>query len=231
MKTGVLDFVRQHWILTGLVVLAAVLTVWWRYEFPSATWRYKITVEIETPEGVKTGSAVRQIGQFTDIKIGDTGGGAAGTTGEAVVVDLGKRGQLFLLVGEDHNFLFRVFPFSKGGNTPEGIKYYSHLKNAKASILGLENLRPQFVRFKDLSDPKSVEEVDIHNLAEIFGEGVRVKDVTIETTDEPMTRGMVDSYLPWLKSTKSNIDGTEVTFSNELSNSLHVGNFRSGVRK
>ena len=59
-------------ILIGLgvlVVLAGAVVTWWTYEFPSATWRYKITVEVETPEGLKTGTAVRQLRQYTDIKL------------------------------------------------------------------------------------------------------------------------------------------------------------------
>jgi hypothetical protein len=234
-------------ILIGLgvlVVLAGAVVTWWTYEFPSATWRYKITVEVETPEGLKTGSAVRQLRQYTDIKIGDTGGGSAGTSGEAVVVDLDQRGKLFMTVGEDHYFLFRIFPFSKGGNTPEGMKYYSHLKNAKASILGLENLSPQIVTFTDIKDPKSVElvyggrfdpvtqkTIPVDDFEKIFGAGVKLKDITIETTDEPMTRGVVDAVLPWLdKVKKSYLSGKHIN-GPELYQQLHGGNFKTGANK
>lgn len=153
-----------------------------------------MTVTVETPEGIKTGYAVREVHQYTDIKIGDAGGGKAGAIGEAVVVDLGKRGVLFVLLSEDyaHNVVFRTFPFN-GANTPEGMKYYSSLKNVKKSI----EILPMMVTFKDLNNPMTARAVD--NLEKVFGEGVHLKDALIEMTDEPVS-WKIDNYLPWLES-------------------------------
>lgn len=230
-KVGFLGFFKKHYILTGLFIAFVAIVGWWKIEFPSATWRYKMTVIVETPEGIKTGSAVRQIGQFTDFKIGDAGGGAAGATGEAVVVDLGKRGKLFMTMGEDFYFIFEAFPF-EGANTPAGIKYYSHLKNAKSSILGLKNIVPQLVTFTDLNDPLTVKAVDLKNLSATFGEGVNLKDITVETTDEPMTLGVIDTVLPWLKGLNGGyLDGQFLGGGPQLSNILYGGNFKAGVSK
>lgn len=68
-------------------------------------YRYLLTVEVDTPEGIKTGSSVievstRKAGEyeiptpkqvFTRIK------------GEAVAVDLGKRGTMFALLRSEYN--------------------------------------------------------------------------------------------------------------------------------
>jgi hypothetical protein len=51
------------------------------------------------------------------------------------------------------------------------------------------------VRFKDEKDPKTVEAVDPANLAASFGDGVRLKRVTIETTTDPVTTG-IERRLP-----------------------------------
>ena len=197
MAFNLRGFVSGHKVLVGVALLIALLTGWWRYEFPSATWRYKMTVTVETPEGLKTGYAVREVHQYTDIKIGDAGGGKAGAIGEAVVVDLGKRGVLFLLLSEDyaHNVVFHVFPFN-GANTPEGMKYYSSLKNVQKSI---RNYLPTMVTFKDLNNPMTVRAVDADNLEKVFGEGVHLKDALIEMTDEPVS-WTIYNYLPWLES-------------------------------
>lgn len=216
-----------------MIVLAVVLVggavTWWKLEFPSASWRYKITVEVETPEGIKTGSAVREVHAISSIKIGDTGGGAAGVEGEAVIVDMGGHGVLFATIGEDFGYrvMFMAFPFSKGGLTKEGMEYYSHLKNAKASLLAINQL-PRFVMFRNLNDPLSVKLVDIHNLSKDFGEGVRIKDITIETTDDPITWGVADKYLHWLSEITANIDGSKITTSGFLANRLDVGQFKKG---
>ena len=55
---------------SGLVVLLAVVGVGYvacAEMFPSGTWRYKMTVTVETPEGIKTGSAVREVVNDTFI--------------------------------------------------------------------------------------------------------------------------------------------------------------------
>jgi hypothetical protein len=236
MKIDIAGFAKRHKVLVALFIVAVGLVGWWKHEFPSATWRYKMTVTVETPEGIRTGSAVREVRQYTDVKIGDVGGGNAYVRGEAVVVDLGYRGKLFMTVGEDHYFLFRVFPFSKGGNTPEGIAYYSHLKNAKASILGLENAKPQLVTFTDLNNPLTVKAVDQDNLSATFGMGIKLKDITAETTDEPMTSGIIDAVLPWLKGLQQkearlNGNTSIAIFTNDLADNLGVGSFKTGVKK
>ncbi len=226
-KSNSIYFFKRHYILTGFLIAIIAIVGWWKYEFPSATWRYKLTVTVETPEGIKSGYAVRQIWQFTDFKIGDAGGGAAGATGEAVVVDLGQRGKLFMTIGEDFYFMFEAFPF-EGANTPAGIKYYSHLKNAKASILSLKNTAPQLVTFTNINDPLTVKAVDPRNLSATFGEGVSLKDITIETTDEPMTLGIIETNLPWLSTLKGNLKGELYATSGGLAGKLDKSDFEWG---
>lgn len=224
MSFNLRTFLGGHKVLVGFVLLAVLVVGWWNYAFPSGSWRYKMTVTVETPEGIKTGSAVRQIGQSRDFRIGDAPAGHSGATGEAVVVDLGTRGKLFLLMGEDHYYFFQLFPFSKGGNTREGIEYYSHLKNVKASVLGVKNMIPQLVTFKNVNDPTTVKSVDINNLSSTFGDGVTLKDITIETTDEPMTWNIL-KVLPWLENHVGNFYGEKYATSGTLAGRLDKSSF------
>ena len=185
--------------------------------YVSGTWRYKMTVVVETPEGIKTGSAVREVSNSASkIKILSftQSTNPAKAVGEAVVVDLGQRGKLFALMngykwGPDyaHSVLYDVFPSGKGGTTFEGIKFYKKLK-AGPKTLTLEQY-PTLVMFKDINDPKTVTSVlDIESdrkwpatytikadhFEELFGKGVRLKAITIETTDEPVTNN-IDNYI------------------------------------
>jgi len=48
---------------------------------------------------------------------------------------------------------------------------------------------PMLVTFGDLDDPASVERVDPDDLAAIFGEGVALKRITVQLTDDPVTTG------------------------------------------
>lgn len=57
---------------------------------------------------------------------------------------------------------------------------------------------PMLVTFDDIADPASVKLVDPADLAASFGPGVRLKAVTLEVTDEPVTEGRVKGVLGWL---------------------------------
>ena len=214
---------KSVWVLAGLI---AVIYVAWTTIYPSGTLRYKMTVVVETPEGIKTGSAVREvyIGRSPQLFGSTSSGKALLTKGEAVVVDLGQRGVLFALMrgasGSDygHQIVFDAFP-SPGSTEPlssAGIRYYRSLKNAKVTLKPEQY--PMFVRFREMKDPKTVESVyqavpyDGRNdkgfyigtayhitdhFEETFGAGVKLKEVTIEVTDDSVMIGLV-KLLPWL---------------------------------
>jgi len=203
----------------------------------SGTWRYKMTVTVEVPEGIKSGYAVREMSNSnSSIKFPNfpEAGNPAKVKGEAVVVDLGKRGKLFATLtgynsGPNYadSIIYEVFPSGQGGTTVEGIKYYRDLK-AGPKVLTPEQY-PVLVMFKDIKDPKTVTPVlklgrgdgsgnaplsiiKSDHFEELFGEGVKLKEITMEMTDEPVTWG-VDQALPadfWLKY-KAWIGGLDIT--------------------
>jgi hypothetical protein len=167
------------------------------------------------------------------------------TKGEAVVVDLGKRGVLFALMtgpmtGSDYGIdvVKYALPFtdsngnpSNGATTKEIIDHYSHLKEKK--ILTVDDY-PMFVHFKDINNPKTVENVldfervgdqyPIHyrikadHTAKMFGQGVKIKEITLEMIDEPMTWG-IEKWLPWLPQ-KKDISGV---IGSTLNNPIYEG--------
>ena len=222
--------------IIGLVIVA--LVGFWLTKYPIGTWHYKMTVAIQTPEGVKTGSAVREVyvksgpGLFTDSTPKVT------IKGEAVVIDLGPRGLIFALLrgdkmGVDYGqnvFLRTIGPNEGAGSTtPEGVRYFNSLPVGTSLDLTDNAQRlPMLVRFKDINDPKSVERVDPSNLAAIYGEGVSLKSVTIEITDEPITTG-IEKYLSWLGGYYDKMfDGQRfeiATATNRFANSTNSGDF------
>lgn len=211
------------------------------------SWRYKMTVEIETPEGVKTGSAVREVmveftprpGFFPRDPQYDV---HKSLKGEAVVVDLGERGKVFAVQRyDDISLPFRVF---KGppGLTIEGAEFYSHLKAKKA----LDSSQyPMFVMFRDMNDPLSVQLVYGNkatqkmeglpyvfqdNFEQIFGDGIQLKNIQIEMTEEPVVYE-IKKYLPWLDKYRNKLfDGKRIhtiDAENSLANRLGAGSFTS----
>lgn len=180
-------------------------------------WHYRMTVTVETPEGIKTGSAVREV-----VYRGEThGGGGPGLDlkvhGEAVVVDLGQRGVLFgLLTGEtlghDYGSDILLYAFEKG----RGLDPASVPEQGKVTLSPEQY--PEFIRYKVANDPTSVEVVHdksypprgflrgetVSTFEEAFGKGVHLKDVTIEMTAEPVTHGVVQKFAPPLTAYNNN---------------------------
>lgn len=199
--------------LIGLLVLIAAVVIGWNLIFPSGTWRYKVTVSIETPEGIKTGSAVREIHVVHVPRTLPEVGSSVDIKGEAVVVDLGKRGVVYAVMGTDDQYtLFNAFPV-EGATTGEGIRYYKSLKPGTRTSLKWTD-RPLLVTFQNPADPKTVEAVyrisskimypkddtDLvieDTLEKTFGKGVRLKDITVEMTDEKVTE-RIEKWLSWV---------------------------------
>ncbi|MGZ9108449.1 MAG: hypothetical protein ACXW4B_06465 [Micavibrio sp.] len=178
---------------------------------------YKMIVTVETPEGDVSGYAVREIGNSVENSFIPEVGNPGDVGGEAVVVDLGKRGVLFALISHKSDLEFyNAFPvpgrpIGNGGATPEGIKYYASLPIGAKGVLNPAEPPgyPKLVTFTDMNDPKSITETQIWErqdngkfylkedfMARLFGESVRLKSIEIEITKEPVTWGTVDKHLP-----------------------------------
>lgn len=183
---------------------------------------YRFTLEVETPEGIRTGSNILEVGiGFNDGLLGGIAQTAlsVGVSGEATVVDLGPRGLLFCLLSFDtdrHGSLDQdaMFGAMFPQRAPPGVyanererdaallrtPYSRHIDQIKATkpktAVPIDRL-PRLVRFRDLSDPFSVETVDPKDLAASFGPGVRLVGATIEITEGMPTRG-IEKILPWV---------------------------------
>lgn len=169
------------------------------------TYRYRLSIEIETPEGLATGSGVLEV-LAIGVKRPDGASAGGGTTGEAVVVDLGRRGVLFALLKRVYRRNHHLDELSgdvvlRAGYTKYDQESYAELARDIAATEGVIEVLPQelpmLVRFRDIDDPATVEKVDPNNLAKSFGAGVRLKRATIEMTSDPVTTG-IEKRLGWL---------------------------------
>ncbi len=196
-------------VLTLILLIFCLLVVTGNYQWGS--WNYRITVEIETPEGIKTGSAVRNvyISKSPALFGENNDGNRIEVTGESVVIDLGERGHVFSLIGGTSYYeLLKAFPELRSGSWEEKINVGKRiLKVGKTAEL--KNYALGFVSFEDMKNPKSVrfikgaqfnietqKIVPVDDFELFFGQGVRVHRVIIEVTDDPVTWGIVDKYLP-----------------------------------
>jgi hypothetical protein len=56
---------------------------------------------------------------------------------------------------------------------------------------------PTLVRFRDINDPRTIDVVDPADLTASFGPNIRLKSVTVQITDKPVTYTNIDQILPY----------------------------------
>ncbi|NFV79476.1 hypothetical protein [Magnetospirillum aberrantis] len=198
----------------------------------SWSWKQKITVEVETPEGVKRASSVihHRLDHYDGWWVFPEARRASSHyTGEAVVLEVSPGRYLFALLNGTPD----VFPIFFPGEAP--VKIADRFATLRAARTVPPKLYPLLVTFGDLADPTSVQRVDPADLAATFGPGVRLKSITLEITDEPVTEGRVEKVLGWLDDVWPNqLDGQKyetIKAENRFANSLSTGNFSTEVKQ
>ncbi|MCP4096561.1 MAG: hypothetical protein GY748_10005 [Planctomycetaceae bacterium] len=183
----------------------------------TATVRFKTIIALKVDGNTREFSSVMQV-KYTRITKSLMGaGGGATLWGEAVVIDLGRRGKAYMLVStRSHNGNFsssyhtaisQSFGINKslGSLKQKDIEAYRNLTGRVPMINNdLYNNRPKtkypmIVAFKDENDPASLFVVDLKDMSPAFGRGVKFENVYLEITDEEITTGEVFKHLPWLK--------------------------------
>jgi hypothetical protein len=158
--------------------------------------RYQMAVTVETPQGEISGVSVRQLTLDIPPNILMLGEDKPQfyMQGEAVAIDLPNDQTLFaLLSGADGDvdygsrILDRINMWNEPPSTPAQSLYP---EAPKTQGLARTNPLPMLVTFKDIKDPTSVQRVDPDDLAASFGKGYRLKTITVQVTDEPVTVGI-----------------------------------------
>jgi len=162
------------------------------------TFRYRMTVEVETPEGLRTGSSVREVEiweRMGDSMIGNKVGGKV--RGEAVAVDLPNGQTLYMLLGDARWLAHQAIetPPPGPGHHLWGVKRARWMVENKAKGELPRGRYPMLVASDDPRDPRAFVELDPEDLEATLGQGYSLKRVKIEITDEPLTIG-IEKRLP-----------------------------------
>jgi hypothetical protein len=171
-------------------------------------WNQRITVEVETPDGMKSDSTVQHIlweGGGPAYPGQDGPSSSSKVTGEAVVVDLGGGKYLFALLSGTHGLKgtadtiasFAFWGADKAAGTAEGLKYLASLKAGTQTELEPSNY-PLLVTFADVHDPSTVQKVDPGDLAGSFGFGFALKGMKIEISAENARSPRLVTLLKWV---------------------------------
>jgi hypothetical protein len=206
------------------------------------TYRYKLTLAVETPEGVKRGASVVEV-MFYDVSIPERGT-MHKLRGEALYLDFGAgtRPLIALLTNQLHPKYGKELRWTRDAG-PE-IGWLSRLYGEAPSQDFMDDMPrvarargphkitladlPDLVTFADINDPKSVIEVDPGNLQGTLGPNIAWNEITLESTDEPVSTG-ITMKLPWLPAYYDKaLDGTRYHDKNTLANTLSTAEFHQG---
>jgi hypothetical protein len=161
-------------------------------------WNQKLTLVVQTPNGDVTASSVIRA-SYTYGQMPMSGNDmSGGYTGEAVVMKLGTGKYLFALLNADgtdeYHRILKTFADELPDDREGGFATITKLRGARPVAAN-----PMLVTFGNINDPKSVKQVWPNSFAAIFGAGYALKSITLEVTDEPVTEGVVEGVLGWLK--------------------------------
>lgn len=173
------------------------------------SYKYKIMISIRDHGEVKTGSNVVSVQESPTFMHGIA---PPILCGEATVVRLNNNRFVFALLNGVYREPVRRRPQWYSSPTVIFLARYGLSLDWSAGddggIRALPSIRrpitlvsyelPEFVTFKDVNDPTSIVQIDPEHPESALGEGVSFQSVTLETTDEWVTRGEISKVLPWL---------------------------------
>jgi hypothetical protein len=213
-------------VVVGLGAFVAVLfaLAWAMFMPETHSWRQKLTLVVETPAGEVSGSSV------IEVRVSFYQGGQimSGTevqyelTGEAAMVEVLPGKYLCALMDVNAELFFAAAKDQFKGMTRGA--WLRELPRQTEPVTLTGDLIPVLVTFDDITKPETVREVKPNDLAAVFGEGVRLKAVTLEITREAVTEGRVEGVLGWLDELGGGmLDGARISSikaENRLANDL-----------
>jgi hypothetical protein len=195
----------------GPLALLAALVIGDQIRINRPGHKYRLTVEVETPEGVKSASGVMAVHPDRSY----SRGGRTQTKGDAILVDLGGgRNLVALLAHIDDGKLdldgINYVPLRAYGAAGGKRVTFNDLNRLTGMVPVRDALIPVLVTFTDPKNPGSVGLVVPDDVEATLGKGFRLHAITAEVVPNgvwpldfggplgaPVTRG-IEARLPWL---------------------------------
>jgi hypothetical protein len=179
---------------TGVLALLGVAFVLYLYGQSTYTQRFRLTIDVQTPDGTKSGSSVIETSAWESGEWGppEARGIRRSFKGRAVFVDLGngKNVVALLAFGPEGRDQSKLFGMASAALAPSGsVDWKDEYKLKGAGVLPRE-YTPTLITFADLADPKTARLVDPANIEEAFGRGYAFKAALLETTSESASGGI-----------------------------------------
>jgi hypothetical protein len=200
----------------GPVALLAALFIGDQVRINRPGHKYRLTVEVDTPDGLKAASGVLSVHPDR----GYSRRGHTATKGDAVFVDLGGGKNLVALLAhidktvdlDDINYV-ALRAYKAAGRNPT----FNELSGMTGAAAVTGALIPVLVTFADPADPATARNVAPDGLEGVFGKGFRLHGMTAEVVPnglwpldfggplgEPVTRG-IEAKLKWLNTADGSV--------------------------
>jgi hypothetical protein len=223
----------RAWLVIGVLALLSFVAFRGCFGGASTSWNQRLTLVVETPQGEVSGSSVTRV-SVTYFAGGEAISGREvgyDLTGEAAVVEVLPGRYLFALIGGSEE-LFAAAAKERFKGMRRGEWLFA-IPGQTEPVTLTGDLIPMLVAFDDITKPETVREVDPADLAAVFGEGVRLKAVTLEITEEAVTEGRVEGVLGWLDDVwPTQLDGRRIETldaKNRFANSLSANSFSTEI--
>lgn len=183
----------------AIVIVLAVCGLFACDFLTKETQRFRLSIEVETPEGIKSASSVISV-TFRESNWGlpETRGLHTSVRGDAVFLDLGQGRNLVALLGFGENGLdqSKLTQLVRIALAPRQRMNWRDSTNLRGAGVLTSGDIPTLITFTDINEPKSARLVDPNALSATFGPGYRFLRAFVETTtDRPVQN--IDKVLPW----------------------------------
>lgn len=194
-------------IVAFIALLIGGAIVWWKINYPTYSYRYRLTLAIEIDGKVHAGSSVIEIVWGGGPEIGDVGHYHPSIRGQAPLVDLGPHGAVIAtLINSDYgraadgtySVIWIAARAFGNDSTNQELPKLPHLTGLRH--LSPDNM-PQLVWFSNISDPSTARKITPADIPELFGPNARLSNATVEITSDPIVID-INKKLPWYKNKK-----------------------------
>jgi hypothetical protein len=187
-----------------LLAAAAALALSGCAEMFPYRYRFELTVEVDTPQGLRKGSSVYEVlANNKTALLPEEASRDWGVRGEAVAVDLPNGRTLFALLktnakhGDMAGLSMTALDPAFQNDIVESAARIASGKGVKRQAAVAPEDYPMLVTFRDLADPTSVQAVPPTGFASVFGPGYALRRITVQITDDDIATG-IQGRLSWL---------------------------------
>ncbi|MCO5066986.1 MAG: hypothetical protein M9924_21710 [Rhizobiaceae bacterium] len=190
---------RVLFILVSVVLTLAAAFLYFTWG-PSFSWNQKLTLKVETPDGLKVGSSVSRVSLRIENNVPGIGRkGTGGVKGEAAFVEVAPGRYLFAVLTNAETIAQETFRDETGFGREDVEIWATRLENLREERNVSRPSYPLLVTFDDVSNPASVRRVNPDDLTAAFGLGTKLRSISLTITDEAVTEGLVETVLGWLE--------------------------------